>query len=259
MAHVLYDNFVLEQKLNDLLNTKLNTRSLMTLDTSLTESAGMIKTVHVYDYNGAVEDLAMGQGNTVRGTVSFAGKEYKVGVSQQVFDYFDEQFMTDPKVLDMGMEGASTVMVNDLNSRYFAELAKATQKHAYAGSFSYDAVVDAIAKLNIEDESGLFLVIGNDLKADIRKDADFKSAQLGQILFNGQIGTIAGVPVLVSKLVPAGKAYLATKDAVTLFAKKESEVEQDREKEIRKNTVIMRKVALVALTDNTKVVTIEKA
>ena len=60
----------------------------------------------------------------------------------------------------------------------------------------------------------------------------------------------------ISKKVPANTAYLATKEAVTCFVKKQNEVEQDRDKEKRINTVITRKVALVALTDATKAVKI---
>ena len=110
--------------------------------------------------------------------------------------------------------------------------------------------------MNIEDEAGLFLIVGNDLKTAIRKDADFKASRLGEILYSGQIGDICGVPVAVSKKVPKNTAYLATKEAVTCFVKKQNEVEQDRDKEKRINTVITRKVALVALTDATKAVKI---
>ena len=45
MANTVYDNFVLESKLKDLLTTKLDTKTLMTIDNSLTESAGMIKNI----------------------------------------------------------------------------------------------------------------------------------------------------------------------------------------------------------------------
>ena len=256
-----YENFVIENKLTDLLNTKLNTKSLMTVDTSLTESAGMIKKIHTYNYTGAVEKVAKGAKNTTRGAISYTATPYTVEVSQQCFDYYDEEFMQDPYVLDAGMEGASTLMVNDMNTKYFAELAKATTSMEYPNGtkINYDTVVDAIAKMNIEDESGLFLIIGVDLKADIRKDADFKSKELGKIIADGAIGTISGVPVICSKLVPAKTAYLATKEAVTLFTKKDSEVEQERDAEARKNTIIMRKVNLVALTDNTKVCKIVEA
>ena len=122
---------------------------------------------------------------------------------------------------------------------------------------NYDTVVDAIEKMNVcEDETGLFLLIGNDLKAALRKDEDFKAARLGEMLFNGQIGSICGVPVVVSRKVPQGVAYLATKEAVKMFVKKSSEVEQDRDKERRINTYITRKVGVVCLVDDTKCVKI---
>ena len=72
----------------------------------------------------------------------------------------------------------------------------------------------------------------------------------------GYIGTVCGVPVYVSKAIPAGKAFLATKEAVTLFIKKNVERELERDANTRKNVEYIRKVALVALTDATKVVMI---
>ena len=257
MANTVYENFVLESKLKDILSTKLNTKTLMTIDNSLTESAGMIKKVNTYTYTGTVEKLAKGAKNTQRGAITYASTPYTVKVAQQVFDYYDEEFMQDPHVLDYGLEGAAQVMVNDMTADFFTEIAKATLSQTYtSGQFSYDVVVDAIEKMNIEDESGLFLLVGNDLKAQIRKDADFKAKELGKVIADGAIGTLCGVPVIHSKAVPADTAYLATREAVTLFTKKDNEVEQERDGEERKNTVIMRKVNLVALTDATKVVKI---
>ena len=255
-----YKNFVLESRLTDLLNTKMSVRNFMTIDDSLTEAPGMKKTINVYTYTGKVEELAKGAKNSQRGSVSFTPKHYTVKVAQQVFDYYDEDFMQDPKIVDMGLEGSATTMINDLNTKFFAELAKTSTTHETTGlTLTYDDIVDAIEKMNIEDESKLFLIIGLDLKAELRKDPDFKSARQGEILFNGQIGSIAGIPVVVSKITTAATAYLATKEAVTLFVKKESEVEQDRDKEARKNTVISRKVNIVALTDETKAVKITKS
>ena len=45
-----------------------------------------------------------------------------------------------------------------------------------------------------------------------------------------------------------------TKEAVTCFVKKSSEVEQDREPNTRTNKIYGRKVNLVAVTDTTKIV-----
>lgn len=256
MAHKLYENFVLENRVNELLNTKLGVRALMTVDTSLAENAGVIKKINKYSYAGEVEQLEMGKGSTKEGMVTFEQVPYEVDLFVHKFAYFDEQAMIDPKVVEIGLDGASTVMTNDMNVKYFAELAKATLAHNYTGALSYDVVVDAIEKLNTEDEAGLFLVINPSLKAELRKDPDFKAAQLGEILYSGMIGQICGVPVIVSKL--ADGAYLATKEAVTLFTKKDSEVEQDRDADLRKNSIYVRKVNLVALTDATKVVKLVK-
>ena len=258
MANVVYENEVLESKLTNLLNTKMATRNFMKIDNDLAENAGMKKVINVYSYSGTVEEVEMGDGNTVTGEITFSPVEYAVAVSQQNFSYFDEQAMQDPKVVDFGLAGASTVMVNDMNTKFFAELAKATleQEYASGGAISYDTVVDGISLMELEDESNLFIVIGTDLKADIRKDVDFKSSLLGEMLYTGQIGTISGIPVVVSKLVPTGAAYIASKEAVTLFTKVDSEVEQERNADLRKNDVYMRKVNLVALTDATKVVKI---
>ena len=252
----IIDRKVTEDRIKDILETKLNSVQLMTIDNDLVENAGMVKHINTYEYQGAVEAVAEGATNTTRGKVTFTEKEYRVQVKQQVFDYTDEQYMKDPMVVEVGAKGMSIEMVNDLNNDFFTEIAKTTTLHEYADKFSYDVVVDAIEKMNLEDENGLFLLIGNDLKAEIRKDEDFKASKLGEILYTGQIGAISGVPVIVSKKVPATVAYLATKEAVTLFNKKGVQVEADRDKEKRINTEITRKVCFVALTDATKAVKI---
>jgi hypothetical protein len=53
-----------------------------------------------------------------------------------------------------------------------------------------------------------------------------------------------------------GTIVVATREAVTLFNKKGVEVEQEREANIRKNSIFTRKYYLPALTDATKAVKI---
>lgn len=113
--------------------------------------------------------------------------------------------------------------------------------------------------MNLEDESGLMLLIGPDLKAQIRKDPDFKAKELGKVIADGAIGTLSGVPVIVSKRVPEATAYLFTKEAITYFTKKQSEIEQERDADTRTNSIYMRRVGIVALTDATKIVKITEA
>ena len=256
MAHTLYENFVLENKIEELLTTAVDLQAYMTVDNSLSLEPGMKKIVHTYTASGDVEDLAMGEGNSEDITVSFTSVEYEVGVTQGRFQYFDEQEMTDPMVVDTGLDGIAKKMVNDFTSKAIAEYEKATLQ-APAAAWSFDAVVDAIAKMNLEDESGLFLLISPADKAAFRKALKDDLSYSEAYVRTGYIGTVAGVPVIVSKAVAQGTGYLATKDAVTLFVKKGSEIEQERDANIRNNAVYARKVAVVALTDATKVVKIK--
>lgn len=252
MANTVYANYVLEDKAKDLLTTAVNTRSLMTIDTSLAENAGMKKVVHTYNYAGKAEALGEREGNTSVGSISYTSKEYDVLVLQQKADYTDEDVMKDPNALDFIMKGATQTMANQLTGDFYAALANSEEIGSTAGAFGYDHIVDAIANMNVEDESALFLLINPAKKAVIRKDADYKTAQLGEVIYNGMVGTIAGIPVIVSKAVPADVAYLLTKEAVACFMKKDVEVEQERDANTRVNDIFLRSAYVVAVVDATK-------
>ena len=260
MANTVYSNFVLASEYKSILSTKVNARTFMTVDTNLEANPGMIKKINKYTYSGEIEKLAKGAKNTAskRGSITVASTDYTVQVNQQVFDYADEDVMADPLVVSMGLQGMAEVTANDFTTAFYTEAAKATLEQEYPkAGLDYDSVVDAISKMNLEDESQLFLIINPAQKSEIRKDPDFKGARLGEIVFNGQIGSIAGIPVVVSKA--ATTPVLATKAAVTLFIKKENDIEQDRDKEARTNTIIARTVYVCALTDATKIVKFKKA
>lgn len=261
MPHTIYQNFVLENKLEDLLTTHIDMNQFATQDTSLVEEAGMTKKINQYTSTGNVQDLAMGAGNTQEIEVSFTQVPYTVGVTQGRFAYYDEQEMTDPMVVDAGLYGLATRMTNDLTAKIIAELDKATLTYdASATGLTFNAIVDAIAKFPHEDaEDGLFLLINRADLAGLRKNLKDELKYVEAFARTGYIGSVCGVPVYVSDAVPAKKAFLATKEAVTVFTKKGSETEQERDANVRKNTVYARKVMLVALTDATRVVEIATA
>jgi hypothetical protein len=254
--NTVYENFVLENKLADMLITQVDLNSYMTIDTSLTQEAGMKKKIHTYRATSGVEELGMGEGNSKDIEVSFDSKEYEVKTYQGRFVYFDEQAMTDPMVVDTGLEGVASDLINQFTTLAINEFGKATLTEQ-AAAWSFDVIVDAIAKLNVENEEGIFLLISPADKAEFRKvlKDDLKYSE--GFVRSGYIGSVCGVPVIVSKAVPAGKGYLATKDAVTVYIKKNTEIEQERDANTRKNSVFGRKVAVIALTDENKVVEIE--
>ena len=266
MANTVFPNKVIEAKAKDILTTQINARSMMTIDTSLTQNAGMVRTINTYTYTGSAEEVAAGSGNSTRGSISYVGNDYTVKMVQQAFDYLDEDFMKDPVIVDFGIKGATSVMTNKMTSDFYSALATksgATElvkgiTFAKGKALSYDVIVDAISELNLEDESKIFIVIPNAWKASLRKDADYKSAQMGEVIYNGQVGTICGIPVIATKAL-TDKAYVMTNEAVTLFLKKDVEVEQDRDADKRKNSVYLRDCYVCALTDATKACKITEA
>ena len=257
MANTVFNNKIIEAKAKDLLTTAVNARSLMTIDNSLAQEAGMTKTINVYTYSGTAEEVGVGEGNTSRGAISYVGKDYTVKYVQQTFDYQGEDFMKDNTIVDNMVKGASQVMTNKMTADFVGELANATITHS-ASTFGYDAIVDAISKLNLEDESKLYVVIPNTWKADLRKDEDYKAARMGEVIYNGQVGTICGIPVIATNAL-TDAAYVMTNEAVKLFMKKDVAVEQDRNIETRTNTVVLGMAYLVALENADKICKVSKS
>lgn len=257
MANTVFENKVIEAKAKDLLTTSINTRSLMTVDTSLTQEAGMTKTINVYTYDANVEEVGVGEGNTGEGSISYVGTDYTVKMNQQRFKYQDEDFMKDNNIIDFSLKGANQKMVNKMTADFIGECAKATIADTFS-TFGYEAIVDGISALGVEDESKLFIVIPHAWKAQLRKDADYKAAQLGEVIYNGQVGTVAGIPVIATKAL-TDAAYVMTNEAVKLFMKKDVEVKQEREENTRTNWVYLRTAYVVALADATKICKLTKA
>jgi hypothetical protein len=257
MSIQLYENKVLENKMSDLVNTTIDVNSLFTTDNSLETEAGLKKVINKYTYTGKVEKLAKGAKNTTKGGVTIEPTEYTVERYQQTFHYNDLDIMQDPYVLDVMTTGASTLMANDIKEQYFAELAKISNEHTYT-TFNYDAVVDALAQIGKEVETDLFIVMGLDAKALIRKDEDYKASRQGEILYTGQFGNISGVPCVCSKLVPADTIYITAKDQVKFFVKKSGTVEQARDVETKDNTVVYERHGVMALVDETKSIKLVK-
>ena len=252
MAHQVFENVVLSNKINDILTTEVNLNNYLTIDNSLTQNAGMKKKVITYTSTGSVEALGMGEGNTTSLEVQKSEKEYDVLTYQGKFAFYDEEEMTDPMIVDTGLRHSADNMVNKFTANAIAEMDKATLT-VKPSAWSFDAVVDAIAEMNLENEDGLFLLISPADKAEFRKALadDLKYSE--GFARTGYIGSVCGVPVIVSKAVAAGKGYLATKEAITVFIKKDTETEYERDADKRNNSYWVRKVAVVALTDATKI------
>lgn len=258
--HVLYENQVLENKVNEMLITLLDMNQFLTPDYSLAENAGMKKVINKYDATGDAEYLNMGEGNSEEIAVSFTPAEYVVKTLQEKFVYYDEQEMNDPMVVEVGLQKMSANMVNAMAKEAIAEWDKASLVK-YGCTWTYDDVVDAIALYPHEQSDGLQLLISPEIEASFRKNLEDSLKYVEANVRTGYIGSVCGCPVYKSAALSPSKgivsdacAFLVDRRAVTNFMKKGVEIEQDRDKDTRKNTIYSRKVGVVALTDATRVV-----
>lgn len=265
MANVVYENFYLSNEVEDQFNSHLDLQQFCTVDNSLVGVAGMKRVINTYRATDGTEKLVLGEGNTKSIEVNLTDAEYDIALAQNRFDYYDEQAMKDPHLVPVGMKHAGTDMFNTVNADIFAEFNK-TNIIVPATTFNFDAFVDAVSSLNMEnDESvNIFAFVCPADKGSVRKALKDDLKYIEAFAKTGYIGTVAGVHLYTKKDATEGEIIVATKEAVTIFNKKGVEVEQvtkDKRSEaaanVRKNSIFSRKYYIVALTDESKAVKIK--
>ena len=257
MAHVIYDNFFLSNEVEDQFNSHLDLQAFCTIDNSLVGQAGMKRVINTYRATDGTEKLVMGAGNTKSIEVNLTDAEYEIALAQNRFKYYDEQAMTDPNLVPVGMKHAGTDLYNTMNADIYAEFNK-TGVVVPATAFGFDAFVDASAALNLEnlEDVSIFAFVCPKDVAKLRKALKDDLKYVESFVRSGYIGTVAGINLYTKQDATEGSIIVATKEAVTIFNKKGVETEQERDGNIRENTIYSRKYYIVALTDESKAVKI---
>lgn len=264
-----YENFYLSNEVEDQFNSHLDLVQFCTIDRTLEGTAGMRRVINVYKATDGTEKLKQGQGNSKSITVGHTPKEYEILLAQNKFEYYDEEAMKDPLIVPVGMKYAGTDLFNtanaDIYAEYFTEEANLTTTPT---TFDFAAFVDASAKLGLEniEDAQLFGFVNPEDMGAIRKALKDDLKYVEAFAKNGYVGTVAGINLYGKKDATAGTIVIATKEAVTLFIKKGTEIEQhtkgsrsEEASNTRLNTIFSRKYYLAALTDATKVVKMIKA
>lgn len=264
MANTPYENFYLASIVEDQFESHLDLARFCTVDTSLEGTAGMKKIINVYSATDGTEKLAQGVGNSKSITAGHTQKEYEIQLAQNRFDWYDEEAMKDPELVPVGMKHAGTDLFNTMNADIFAEYKKGTQT-VPATAPSFDAFVDAIAKMNVENDENLeiFAFVNAANKAKVRKALKDDLKYVEAYARAGYIGTVAGVNIYDKKDAEDGEIIVATKEAVRLLVKTGTEVEQitknarsETAANVRMNSAFSRKYYVAALDNDTKVVRI---
>lgn len=250
---LVFDNEILQEKLEEQLITALDMNQFITTDYSLTAQPGMKIEIHTYHGTGDVEDLDMGEGNTGDLGAYYTTEEYEVGTTQGRVPYYDEQQMVDPTAIDKAIEHLSEQLTNDVTTKIVGEFEKAPRVH-YGMEYDFDDIVEAISELPNEVNDGLFLLIARKDVAKFQKKLKGYLNYTEDFVRTGAIGAIASCPIYPTDAVAVGTAYLATREAVTCYVKKGVEVEQERVPNTRKNIIYGRNVKVIALTNADKVI-----
>ena len=259
MANTPYENFVLANEIEDQYNSHLDLLRFCTIDNDLVGTAGMKKIIHVYSATDGTEKLAQGQGNTKSITAGYTEKEFEILLAQNRFQYYDEEEMKDPLIVQTGTKHAGVDLFNTVQADVYAAFKTATQSTT-PSAFNFDAFVDAVAGLNLGQPEGveIFGFVSPDDMAAVRKSLKDTLQYVEAFARVGYVGTVAGVNLYTKKDATAGEIIIATKEAVTMFNKKGIEIEQERDANTRLNEIYSRKYYFAALTDATKAVKMTK-
>lgn len=257
MPNTLYDNFFLSNEIEDQFNSHLDLMSFCTVDNTLTGTAGMLRKIHKYRATNGTEKLTMGNGNTQTITAAYTEKEYRILLAQNRFQFYDEEAMTDPMVITTGTRHAGTDLFNTVNADIYTAFNEASLT-IVTTALGFDAFVDASAMLNLENLEGvtIFGFVNPGDMAALRKTLKDDLKYVESFAKQGYVGTVGGINIYTKKDAVQGKVVIATKEAVTVFNKKGTEVEQERDGNIRQNTVYSRKYYLAAMTNEAKAVMI---
>lgn len=259
---------------SDMINAKVEKKAVMTgyikVDNTLEGNPGSTVTIPKWGYIGAAEDYEEGQPiDTTK--MAFTTSEYgikKIGKAVRLTDEAQLSGYGNP----MGTATAQIALAisekldNDRVEVLYESKNVCDQSTSV---IKYSAIVDGVDMFAEEEDSRKVILIHSKQKTQLRKDADFLSADKFEagVMATGAIGRIAGCDVVVSNKVKCEEGVYfnpiiklnndsETEDdmpALTYFLKRGNLVEHQREPGVADN-IICTAYGMPALTNEAKVV-----
>ena len=281
------EDLIVPEVMADMISAKVEKKVIISkiakVDTTLQGQPGNEVTVPQYKYIGDAEDVAegvaMGTAKLETGSTKFTIKKAGKGVSitdEAILSGYGDPVSEANKQLAMAIANKiDNDVVEVINKEYALGTAEDGVQLIYDGSsakISYAGVVDAEDLFDEETSSDKILYVHPKQMTQLRKDADFISADKydGNVMTSGEVGKIGTCRVVRSKKVKLnseGTAYLnpivkLTNDAeteedapaVTIYLKRDTQVERERKADAGLTNIFTNKHYGVALTNTTKVV-----
>lgn len=270
------------QVMADMISAKIQKKIVVApfakIDTTLVGVPGNTITVPKYGYIGDAEDVAEG---VAAGTVKLSTSSTTVTVKKamKAVELTDEAILSGygNPVGETNNQLAKAVAAKVDNDAMDALQGATLIYDGSAAGISYNAIVDAVDLFDEEVNSEKVMFINPKQVTVLRKDTNFISADkyTGQVILTGEIGMIANCRIVPSKKVPVVKVDDSTKvdcyacpivklnndaeteddaAALTIYLKKDTSVETERNTLARLTDVSVDKHYAAALTNESKVV-----
>lgn len=240
------------------------------VDTTLQGQAGDTISIPKYGYIGEAVEVAEGEDIPVR-QMSVSSEQHtikKAGVGGILTDEAVLSGYGNP-VGELTNQMAKSI-AGKCDTDAYAELVKAPTIYNAGGSISYAEIVKAIDLFEEETNTEKVMFVHPKQATQLRLDDNFidKSKYGNEVMVDGEIGMVANARIVSSKKVQlTDGSYInpivkleedtETEDAspaLTIFLKRDTNVETDRIARNRTTEITGDKMYVVALTNETKVI-----
>ena len=279
MATTQFSNMINPQVMAEMISAKVAKRvsviPFAKVDTTLQGQAGNTITLPVFEYIGDAANVAEGT-SIGASALTTTHKQFTIKKIAKGVDITDEAILSgygDP----VGEANRQLIMAisQKIDQDAIDALEGATRSISVGTKISYAGIVDSIDLFEEEYNSEKVIFVHPKQLSQLRKDADFLSADKylngNYTAVNGEVGKIANCRVVVSKRVKENSdntAYInpivkLTYDAeteqetpaLTIFLKRNVMVETSRDIDKQINMIRASENYVVALTDSSKVIT----
>lgn len=274
MALTKLENLINPEVMADMISAKIENAIVVEpfakIDNTLSGQPGSKITVPKYLYIGDATDV--GEGEEIEATqLKTSSEEYEIKKAAKGVELSDEAVLS-----GYGNPVGETTrqLADSIRSKVEADcieaLGKGTQVYTDTGVISYAGIVKAIDLFNEELNTEKVMFINPEQVSTLRQDTDFISADKynQEVIMKGEIGMIANARIVPSRRVKLVTDTYAcpivqlendvrTEDdvpALTIFTKRETQVETERDTHHKKTFISADKHYVAALTNDSKVV-----